>query len=244
MSLRLLIILTVFVSIFVSASTTDAAEKPASPAITILMIGDSTMATYTKPPKDRPDLTGWGQVFGERFNKNVTVINHARSGRSSKSFIKEGRWEKALKIKADYLFIQFGHNDNHRKTETKATDHKTDFRDYLRQYIDEARDAGMKPILITPMTRRRFVKGKIVTSLRPYAEAIIIVGKEKKVPVIDLHKSSVALHNKLGKEGSQFFNPAEKDTTHFTSKGAKEIVTLVIDEIPEKVPALKAYLKP
>ncbi len=241
MSHRLFIILTAFVTTLASASITDAVEPP---AITILMIGDSTMATYQKPPKDRPDLTGWGQLFGKRFKKSVTVINHAKSGRSSKSFITEGRWKKALQVKADYLFIQFGHNDSHRKTETKATDHKTDFRDYLRKYIDEARKAGMKPILVTPMTRRRFVKEKIVTSLRPYAEAMIIVSKEKDVPVIDLHKSSVALHNRLGKQGSAFFNPSEKDLTHFTSKGAEEIVTLVIDEMQKKVPALKLYLKP
>ncbi len=236
-------ILLVFTSIF--SSITNGEEKPATlPAIKILMIGDSTMSTYKKAPKNRPDLTGWGQVFGKRFNKNVTVINHAKSGRSTKSFIQEGHWKKALKVKADYLIIQFGHNDSHPKTEQKATDAKTDFRDYLRTYIDESRKAGMKPILVTPMTRRRFRNGKIWTTLRPYAEAVLIVGQEKNVPVIDLHKSSVALHNKLGEEGSAFFNLSKKDLTHFTRKGAEEIVTLVVEEIKEKVPALKPYLKP
>ncbi len=212
------------------------------PPIRILMIGDSTMATYKNPPKDRPDLTGWGQVFAERFNKQVTIINRAISGRSSKSFITEGHWKKALHTKADYLFIQFGHNDSH-LNEEKSTDAATDFRDYLRQYIDEARQAGMKPVLITPMTRRRFQDNKIVTSLRPFAEAMIIVGQEKNVPVIDLHASSVKLHNKLGEKRSGYFNPSATDRTHFTRRGAAVIARLVAEELSEKVPALKPYLK-
>ncbi|VAX40958.1 rhamnogalacturonan acetylesterase, partial [hydrothermal vent metagenome] len=105
-------ILLILTSVF--SPITNGEEKSTTlPAIKILMIGDSTMATYKKAPKNRPDLTGWGQVFGKRFNKNVTVINHAKSGRSTKSFIQEGHWKKALKVKADYLIIQFGHNDSH-----------------------------------------------------------------------------------------------------------------------------------
>jgi len=210
--------------------------------ITILMIGDSTMASFENPPKDRPDLTGWGQVFGSHFNKWTKIVNHARSGRSAKSFITEGHWEQALKVKADFVIIQFGHNDSH-KNEKKSTDAKTDFRIYLRRYIDEARDAGMRPILVTPVTRRRFKDGKIWTTLRPYAEATLLVGKEKEVPVIDLHKSSVAMHNKLGEKGSDYFNPSEKDRTHFTKRGAQDIAKLVTTEMKQKVPELSSYYK-
>ena len=212
------------------------------PPIRILMIGDSTMASYANPPKDRPDLTGWGQVFSERFSEQVTIINRAISGRSTKSYITGGHWEKALKVKADYLFIQFGHNDSH-LNEEKSTDAATDFRDYLRQYIDEARQAGMKPVLITPMTRRRFREDKIVTSLRPFAEAMLIVGKEKQVPVIDLHANSVNLHNKLGESKSSYFNPSAKDRTHFSRRGAAVISRLVAEELAAVVPAIKPYLK-
>ncbi len=220
-----------------------AQEKQATlPPIRILMIGDSTMATYKNPPKDRPDLTGWGQVFAQRFNKQVTIINRAISGRSTKSLITGGNWEKALQVKADYLFIQFGHNDSH-LNEEKSTDAATDFRDYLRRYIDEARRAGMKPVLITPMTRRHFRDNKIVTSLRPFAEAMLIVGKEKQVPVIDLHAGSVKLHNELGEKKSSYFNPSARDRTHFTRRGAAVISRLVAEELSEKVPALKPYLK-
>src|SRR5689334_5798246 len=77
----------------------------------IALIGDSTVASYPKPPEDRPTLTGWGQVLGESFDDKVEVLDHARSGRSSKSFLSEGLWMKVLEEKPDYVFIQFGHND-------------------------------------------------------------------------------------------------------------------------------------
>jgi len=225
-----------------SVSLSTQALQAAEPAINIMLIGDSTVATYNKRPKDRPDLTGWGQVFGEFFNDDVTILNRAASGRSSKSFIGEGRWKKALTEKADYLFIQFGHNDCPGKGD-RTTDPATTYQDYLKQYIDEARAADMTPILVTPMTRRRFENGKIYTTLRPYAEAMIKVGREKNVPVIDLHQKSVALFNQLGDAGSADFSPSETDRTHFSGKGARSIARLVAEEIPAQVPELKPYLK-
>lgn len=223
-------------------SFSPAATSANEPQIRILLIGDSTVATYTKPPKDRPDLTGWGQVFGEFFNDDITILNRAASGRSSKSFIKEGRWKKAVAEKADYLLIQFGHNDCPGKGD-RTTDPATTYQDYLLQYIDEARAANIKPVLVTPMTRRRFQNGMIWTTLRPYADAMLKVGREKNVPVIDLHQKSVALYNQLGDEKSADFNPSATDRTHFSRKGAQEIARLVAEEIPKAVPDLKPYLK-
>lgn len=238
------ILLTIAVLFFslMFANLKSTAAEPTEPQIRILMIGDSTMATYNNPPKDRPDLTGWGQVFGEFFTDDVTVLNRAASGRSSKSFIKEGRWKKAVAEKADYLFIQFGHNDCPGKGD-RETDPKTTYQDYLRQYIDEARAANIKPVLVTPVTRRRFSDGKIMTILRPYAEAMLKVGREKNVPVIDLHQKSVTLFNQLGDVGSNDFSPSKSDRTHFSRKGAREIARLVAEEIPTQVPDLKPYLK-
>jgi pectinesterase len=216
--------------------------EAAEPAIRILLIGDSTVATYHKRPQDKPDLTGWGQVFDEFFNDDVTVLNHAASGRSSSSFIREGRWKNALKEKADYLFIQFGHNDCPGKGD-RETDPATTYQDYLKQYIDEARAAGIQPVLVTPMTRRVFQNGKIRTILRPYAEAMLKVGREKHVPVIDLHQKSVTLFNQLGDAGSAYFSPNKSDRTHFSGKGARAIARLVVEDIPTQVPDLKPYLK-
>lgn len=233
---------TAFAVLLYSLSFFPAATSANEPQIRILMIGDSTVATYTKPPQDRPDLTGWGQVFGEFFNDDVTILNRAASGRSSKSFIKEGRWKKAVAEQADYLFIQFGHNDCPGKGD-RTTDPATTYQDYLRQYIDEARAVNIKPVLVTPMTRRRFQNGMIWTTLRPYADAMLKVGREKNVPVIDLHQKSVALYNQLGDEKSADFSPSKSDRTHFSGKGAREIARLVAEEIPKAVPDLKPYLK-
>jgi lysophospholipase L1-like esterase len=207
--------------------------------IRIAMVGDSTMASYPNPPKDRPDLHGWGQVFGEFFTARVEILNHAASGRSTKSFIAEKRWEKVLEAKPDYVFIQFGHNDQ--KDKTLAPEEG--YRDYLIRYIEEAKKVGIKPVLVTPVARRTFDKdGKPTTSLTPFADATKKVAKEKGVPVIDLHQLSFDLYGKLGDKSSADFSPAETDRTHFSKKGAKAVAELVAKAIPDAVPELKDVL--
>lgn len=207
--------------------------------VRIAMVGDSTMASYPNPPKDRPDLHGWGQVFGEFFTDRVEILNHAASGRSTKSFVAEKRWEKVLDAKPDYVFIQFGHNDQ--KDKTLAPDEG--YREYLIRYVDEARKAGIKPVLVTPVARRTFQDGKPTTSLTPFADATKKVAKEKGVPVIDLHQLSFDLYGKLGDDGSADFSPSAADRTHFSKKGAKAVAELVAKAIPDAVPELKVLLK-
>jgi lysophospholipase L1-like esterase len=203
------------------------------------MVGDSTMASYPNPPKDRPDLHGWGQVFGEFFGPRVQILNHAASGRSTKSFVAEKRWEKVLAEKPDYVFIQFGHNDQ--KDKTLAPD--GGYREYLIRYVGEAKKAGIKPVLVTPVARRTFGKGgKPTTSLTPYADATKKVAKERGVPVIDLHQLSFDLFAKLGDAGSADFSPSAADRTHFSKKGARAVAELVAKQLPDAVPELKAAL--
>ena len=93
------------------------------------------------------------------------------------------------------------------------------------------------------MTRRVFQVGKIHTILRPYAEAMIAVGQEQKVPVIDLHAASVKLFNRLGDAGSADLSANASDRTHFSRKGANAIAKLIIEELPKAAPPLKPYLK-
>jgi lysophospholipase L1-like esterase len=211
--------------------------------IHIVLVGDSTVSTYDKRPPDKPDMTGWGQVFGDFFNDKVTVLNHAASGRSTRSFIKEGRWKKALADKGDYIFVQFGHNDSHVKDGKPAVDPATDFQTYLRQYIDEARAAGAKPILVTPVARRTFENGKVVTGLQPYADAMLNVGKEKNVPVIDLHAAAMRYYGQFGDAGSADLSAAPSDRTHFSRKGAITMAGLVAYALPKAMPELAIYLK-
>lgn len=219
-----------------------ASEPPNKAPIKIAMIGDSTMSSYPKPPDDRPSLTGWGQVFELSFNDNVKVSNHAKSGRSSKSFLREGLWEPVLREKPDFVFIQFGHNDQPGKGD-RSTDPNGDFQDNLRKYIDEARAAGATPILVTPVARRTFENGKAVTSLTPYADAMKKVAAERTVSLVDLHAASFSLFNELGDAGSSDLSASASDRTHFSRKGALAIAKLVAERLPSDVPALRTHLR-
>lgn len=215
------------------------AEAVKSP-LRLALIGDSTVCDY---PTDKPQR-GWGQFVQDYFKNEVTVINLAKGGRSAKTFIKEGLWQKTLNEKPDVILIQFGHNDSHAPDKPEATGAGTDYKDYLRRYIDDTRASGGTPILITPMVRRNFgPDGKLRDILQPYADAMKQVGTEKKVPVIDLHTSSWALVEPLGSKGSADMTSAPGDGTHFNRKGAKAMAELVMKELPAAAPILKRHLK-
>lgn len=205
----------------------------------VAVLGDSTVAEYTEARIQR----GWGHYLQDWFRDSLHVTNVALSGRSSKSFITEGHWEKTKALKPDVVLIQFGHNDSHARTEPKATDAVTDFRDYLRRYIDEARALNAKPVLITPMHRRTFNADGSLNDI-PYAEAMKVVAAEKQVPLVDLHTASGQLFLKLGDQGSADLSNAPGDRTHFSPKGARLMAELVMQELPSALPSLKQHLKP
>ncbi len=204
--------------------------------VRIALIGDSTVATYEKPPADRPDLTGWGQVLGEFFDSHVEIRNFALSGRSSKSFLKEGHWNAVLEYKPDFVFIQFGHNDE--KDDERGTDPDKVYQENLRRYVDESRAAGAVPVLVTPVARRTYENGKVSTTLTPYANAMKKVGREKEVPVIELHAASLELFARLGDEASIDLTASPEDRTHFSRKGARAVARLMAGAIPRAAPQL------
>jgi len=207
----------------------------------LVIIGDSTVCNY---PLNGPQR-GWGQYIQEYFKTGVKVINLARSGRSTKTFIREGLWQKALAEKPDIILIQFGHNDSHAPANPEATSARTDYRDYLRRYIDDARAAGATPILVTPMVRRDFgPDDKLRDNLLAYAEAMKQVGLEKQVAVIDLHATSRALVESLGPKSSAELANKPGDNTHFNAKGAAAMARLVMQELPAADPALATHLGP
>lgn len=220
----------------------------ASTPVRIVIVGDSTVAQY--PAKD--SKRGWGQFIAEDFRPGtVEVSDLAAPGRSTKSFIKEGRWKKALAEKPDYVLIQFGHNDSHAPSKPEATDPATDYKANLRRYIDESRAIGATPILVTPMVRRTFdAQGRIVEGqpmpnrpLAAYAEAMKAVGAEKNVPMIDLYTSSKAQAEKLGPVACLQLASAKSDVTHFNEKGARAMAALVIRGLPAAAPGLAGLLK-
>ena len=123
-------------------------------SVNIFMIGDSTMAN--KLTAKEPER-GWGQMFPLFFSEEVKIHNHAQNGRSTKSFIGEGRWKVVLdSLKpGDYVIIQFGHNDQ-KEDSTRHTDPFKTFRANLEKYINETRAKGAFPILCTSIVRRKF----------------------------------------------------------------------------------------
>ncbi len=163
----------------------------------------------------------------------VQVVNTAASGRSTKTFIKEGRWKRTLAEQPDIVLIQFGHNDSHAAERPESTNAATDYREYLAQYIDEARAAGATPILVTPMVRRNFhADGKLNDILQPYADAMKAVAAAKKVPVIDLFTASKTLVEQLGPEKAAAHANKPGDNTHFNEVGARAMAELVLKELP------------
>ena len=155
-------------------------------SVVIYMIGDSTMAN--KPLYDNPER-GWGQLFPQFFNEKVKIENHAMNGRSTKSFIDEGRWDSVFfKLKkGDYLFIQFGHNDEKADKPNVYAEAHTTYKDNLIKFIKESRSKGAIPILVTPVMRRRFdEKGAVVDTHGDYPSVVKEVAALTKVSVIDL----------------------------------------------------------
>jgi len=216
-------------------------QLPVKKKINIFIAGDSTASI--KETKAYPE-TGWGMPFVYFWDSTVTVVNRAKNGRSTKSFIQEGLW-KSITDEAqegDYILIQFGHNDEVSTKKTYTTE--TEFRNNLVQYVQESRNKKAIPVLITPVARRKFdSSGNIVGTHDVYAQIVRDVAKAEHVPLIDLDKKAQQLYQQMGIETSKLlFNYLEpgqhpnypegkKDDTHFNELGARKIAELVLAEI-------------
>jgi lysophospholipase L1-like esterase len=230
-------------------------EKRHKNLITIYLAGDSTVSDYDGKAAPR---AGWGQVLGGFFDDKVIVENEASSGRSSKSFIDEGRLDAILKQieKGDYLFIQFGHNDQKIEDPSRYTEPYTTYKSHLKQYIDGARAKKAVPVLITPVERRRFTaEGIARDSHGEYPKAMMELAEEENVPLIDLTAKSKALFQELGPEGTKDvflwleegehvnYPQGMEDNTHFQEDGAGRIAGLVIEEMRElKLVPLRTHI--
>ncbi len=206
----------------------------------LYVIGDSTAAAY---PADRAPLTGWAQVFQSCFDSNCVVVDdRARSGRSSKSFYEEGAWtpiRDALKP-GDYVFIQFGHNDQKKEDPARFTDPKTTYREFLMKYVNDARAAGAIPVLLTSINRNRWAEDRsFVDTLGDYPTAVRELAKELNTPLIDLHRLTRKRFEELGPAGthglflyldkgvSPNYPDGKQDGTHLCLEGAQEVSKLV-----------------
>lgn len=226
----------------VTASAVSGLGSPASAARkpVIYVAGDSTAAL--SPQKLHPQA-GWGQALPVFLSGAFTVEDRAKAGASSKSYIEvENRLAPiAAAIRpGDFLLISFGHNDA-KSDEPRHTDPATTFPEYLTRYVDVARKAGARPVLVTPVERRRFdAAGKPYTSHGDYPQAMRDLGARIKVPVVDLTAESLALWGRLGPEGtkkcflwldagaSPNWPNGATDNTHFQAHGAIELARIVV----------------
>jgi len=208
-------------------------------AITVYLAGDSTVTDQVKEP-----YCSWGQMLPRFFKAGVAVANHAESGEALKSFTGEKRLEKIMDLlkQGDYLFIQFAHNDQ--KKEGAYAAPFTEYKEYLKSYIAQARQRGAFPVLVTSMLRRRFdAEERIINSLEEYPEAMRQTAVEEKVPLIDLFSMSKSLFEALGPETSKkaflhyaagtFADQPEelKDDTHFSAYGGYELAKCIVEGI-------------
>lgn len=211
--------------------------------VKVLLAGDSTMQDVNH---EKNTDWGWGQVLPRFFNEEVEILNFAKGGRSSRTFVEEGRWDK-LMSKADkdsYVFIQFGHNDASLKKPDRYTSPE-DYKKYLTKFVTEAKSKGVTPVLITPVSRRKFKKGVFSDSHGVYPDVVKEVARTENVLLIDLQAKSAAVISKQGDEPSkQWFNyvvagtnpivpDGKNDDTHFSEVGAMKIASLVVEGMRE-----------
>ncbi|MGE4287584.1 MAG: rhamnogalacturonan acetylesterase [Salinivirgaceae bacterium] len=221
---------------------------------TLYLIGDSTMANKEKlylPER------GWGQALPSYFSDELHIENHAKNGRSTRSFIYQGRWDSVYNHlqPGDFVMIQFGHNDGSiKKTERYATPEEYQYN--LKKFINETRAKKASPILCTPIVRRKFdEEGKYMESHGEYPDLVRQVAEQANVPLLEMHLKSRYLLEKLGAEESKALylhispNTIDSlpegltDNTHFSELGSHNMAQIAADEIREKVPQLAKYLK-
>lgn len=209
------------------------------PEIRIVLVGDSTVT----------DRVGWAGGFRRFLREEVDCVNTARGGRSSKSFLAEGRWEPALQLRGDFYLIQFGHNDVPGKGPARETDPATTYAANLTRYVADVRKAGGQPILVTPLAIRTFDRTtpeKLASGLAAYAAAARKVATEEDVPLIDLDAESRAFCERLGPEEVAKFNPTRRgkaDPVHLNTRGSLAFARIVVEQLKERVPALAPYLR-
>lgn len=208
---------------------------PSSPALArdIFIAGDSTASVYG--PEVFPRM-GWGQVLGDFYGDDINVVDLAQSGRSSRSFIDEGWFaDLAGRIGAgDILLIQFGHNDEKIHSPERYTAPETDFKTYLKKYIDLAHDKSATPVLLTPVVRRKFEDGKLVPTHGKYPGSMRELAASTHTALIDMTRMSGQFVASLGEEGSKTVylylagvDKTKPDNTHFTETGAYAMASLV-----------------
>jgi lysophospholipase L1-like esterase len=222
--------------------------------ITVYLAGDSTMAD--KLPTKRPE-TGWGEMLQQYFSPAaVRIDNRAQNGRSTRTFIAEGRWQGIVDAitPGDYVFIQFGHNDEATEYPDRYTP-PADYRANLLRMVNDVRARRGLPVLLTPVRRRKFDSaGQLVDTHGVYPDIVRAIAADEHVPLIDMHKKTAVLLSRFGADSSRaLFNqlppninpnyPAGiDDNTHFRPRGAELVAAEAVQGIRELNTGLEKYL--
>ena len=226
-------------------------------SFTIHLCGDSTMAEKNLS-KGNPER-GWGMMFQNFLDPQaVTVINYAQNGCSTKNFVDRGRWDKVIAAlqPGDYVFLQFGHNDANENAPDRYAAPWGAYQDNLRRYIDETRQRGGIPVLLTPVARRWFKDGKIDRECHhDYPAAMKAVAEEKGVTLLDITTPTLDWIESLGDEASRpyfmhlargryaYAPDGKEDNTHTVASGARKVAEIVCDKVREQLPAIAEHLR-
>ena len=219
-------------------------------AVTVFLAGNSTVVDQDDDP-----WASWGQMFPRFLTQGVVVANHAESGLSLGSFLSSNRFKQVMNTmkSGDYLFIEFGHNDQKENGPDDGA-----FKSYSERlilFVNEFRKKGGIPVIVSPANRRSFGEdGKLINSLGDYPGAAKKVAEELKVPFIDLNAMTKTMYEAMGPENSKKLFviypantfPGQKealnDNTHFNSYGAYQLAKCIIEGIKENKLDLKNFL--
>jgi lysophospholipase L1-like esterase len=224
------------------SSATSASRKPGT-VVKVELIGDSTQT----------DNAGYGRGFCANLSAKVDCVNMAKGGASTKTYREQGLWDRSLATKPDYMLIQFGHNDEETSEHLERQTSMAEYEANLRRYVDEARADGVKPVLVTPLTRRYYEQdGKIHSDLLAHAETMKRVATEMHVPLIDLQSDSIAYLDRVGETEGMKLGITKKDKdgstipdkTHLNWEGSYVFGRLVAVDLGKAVPKLQRYVRP
>ncbi len=216
-------------------------------SFTIHLTGDSTMADKDIKGGTNPER-GWGMMFPNFLDEGVDVINYAKNGRSTKSFIDEGLWDKVLgNIKeGDYVFIQFGHNDSKQSDSVRYAAPWGAYKANLEKFVLQTREKGGKPVLLTPVARRWFKEDGLDRNCHgDYPIVMKKVAEELNVPLLDMTSVTLDWLEGLGDEGSRpyyMISTGKSDNTHTVARGARKLAEMTCAEIRKSLPEIAEHL--
>ena len=248
------LVLTLGLSLILQVSVLSPLQASELKPVKLHLVGDSTMSD--KPNVAYPER-GWGQLLSQFLTPQLTVVNHAANGRSTRRFLNEGRWQLLLSElgKGDYVLIQFGHNDSKQSDPARYAAPDTDYQSLLKKFISDVRERGATPMLASSVCRRNFADdGSLKRDLADYAKAAAKVAAESEVSFFDLQQHSCGLWQQLGKAAAQpyfiqipaglyaKFPQGTVDNTHLSVQGASKMAQFFVRDLKAQQHPLAAYV--